>query len=463
MRFVTSLACATLVVRATVVEEDDDLQFVRALSSNGTNATTTATPTATTDPNATTPQAATTTDPNATTTLAPTTTAAAGNVTTTAAANNTATANVTEAPVTEAPASGVVTSAPADANAISGMLANVSNGTNTTATELVQIEVKSTAKDPFYCAVSGETTGSCAATTAAPAGNATTAAPGGGRMLASHAADLKAAHNTFCGAFSFSGAHAMCSGLGDANLVKLFTPSVTGTATAAQVKTAMNGCVTGMSLASKMGATDCYQAAGAATVGACFGNGAAVSAAANPGAPRTIPGVKACTTSTGTNAASMVFKTTTDMSLPTWRSDVTINKDTVKAAAQTAAGSTGAADVLSNALVMAAVEISTKQTSALSTAGLDMAAELGMSAAQFSAVQTAVNNAGGLAAINPSEVAAPTAGSALATAVTAASAAVKSSYAPTVTVTGSGGGSTSAATGMMVGVSAMAGFLSLIF
>lgn len=466
----TYLACATLVARADVVEDDDDLQFMRILSANGTNTTATTT-TTTAAANTTTTMAPTTTAAgNATTTVGSTETTVDPNATTTAqngTGSETKSAGGNETTTTS---SGGKEIPKADSEAISGLLKNVSNTTNTTEVQTVAIEIKATAKDPFYCAVSGNTTGSCAATTtAAPAGNTTNTtrmleAPS--RMLAGHGNDLKKAHDTFCGAFSFAGAYAVCEGLGD-SVVALFTPSTT-TKTAADVKKAIGFCVTGLTLASKMGTTNCYQATGATSVGACFGNKAAIDAMNNPTQARAVPGVKACTKSTGTDPAKMEFKTNTDLMIPKWRTDttsggasaVTINPTAITAASKTAAANSAA--VLKNALIVAAVEISTKQTSALSSAGVDMATELGMTAAQFNTLKTAVTSAGGAGGIDLAELAKPTAGANTGFAGALASASAQVSYAPTVAVTGTGG-TTSAATGMMVGVSAMVGFLSLVF
>jgi hypothetical protein len=458
MRFVTYLACATVVAQASVVEEDDDLQFMRILSSNGTNATATTTTT----------QASGTTS---NTTTAPASTKTNTTETTTTTEASTTKTNTTET-TTTTQASGSTTGADnenvkkppkADSDALTGLMANVTNGTNTSKAVVISVATKTKAMDPMYCGIKGLTTGTCA-----PAAGASNTTNSTLRMLASHAAaDLVKAHDTFCGAFSFSGAYATCKGLG-ASVVKLFTPSVTtATPTAAETNAAMNFCVTGLTLASKVGTTNCLQLTTTMTDGACFGNGMevlrATSAAATPPVmePLTVPAIRACTTSSGTDPAAMDFATSTAMSVPEWRT-TGANAVTVDAAAITTAAKTAAADtsVLQNALVMAAVEISISQPTAAASSNL--ATALGMSAADLKAISDVVVAGGGVGKIDLSEVATPSATSTLGKAITTASAKVAAAYVPVITVEGTGGGATSGATTMMVGASVI-GFLSLVF
>lgn len=344
---------------------------------------------------------------------------------------------------------------------------NSTENVSTTATEVVKIEVKATGADPFYCKLSGDTSAACTATT-------TTAAPGNStRMLASHTADLKKAHNVFCGAFSFAGSYAVCSAMSDAQLVGLFTPSVTGTTyTAAQKNTAMSACVTGLTTANIVSAAneDCFQAAGAAATakGVCFANAAEIAAVAAPTADRITPGVKACTKSTGTDPASMDFKTETDLNIPTWRttgtsaSAVTVDTTAMKAAAETKAKDPAAMEILQTALVLSAVEITTNIPAA--AADISVAAAIGLTDAQLNAVATEVAKSGGVAGMDLSQVTDKSSQpAALKATMDTALAVVKEAYKPTVTAGTTGGGSTSAATGLMMGVSVMVGFMSLIF
>lgn len=475
MRFAKYLACATLVARAETIEEDDDLQFMRVLSSNASNANTTSTSSTTSSStNATNTTSSSSTTPSSNTTSSSTTKSSSNETssssTTQPSSNNETTTKASTTPKEGEPKDTVSQEDKAKGEELLAALkSNSTENVSTTATEVVKIEVKATGADPFYCKLAGLTTGTCAVTTTAAPSNST-------RMLANHGnADLTKAHNVFCGAFSFAGSYAVCSAMSDAQVVGLFTPSATLSTVEAtkktQVNKAVSACVTGLTVASIIpGGDNCYQATGAPATnkGVCFANSAEIAAVAAPNADRITPGVKACTKSTGTDPQTMDFKTETDLNIPTWRttggtaSAITVDTTALKSSAETKAADPAAMEVLQTALVLSAVEITTNIPAA--AAEVSVATAIGLTDDQLTAVATQVNAGGGVANMDLSQVTDKTSQpAALKTVMDTALTAVKAAYTPTVTAGSGGGGSTSAATGLMMGVSVMVGFLSLIF
>lgn len=494
MRFVTYFACATLVARADVIEEDDDLSFMRALSSNASNTTTTATTTA---------AAVTTAAASNTTTAAATTQATVSNATTTAAAVVTNATVTTEAATTEAATTAAATTEAATTEAAQVTEAPVANTTaapkeetqsggddhghddssaptlikeedaaglqskissnSTDTTTSVSVTSAVTADDPFEAALSGEepTTEAPAETTEASS-NATVS-----RMLSTPDPAVIAAHDLFCGAFSFAASTAMCDALSDDAAKALFDKST--------VSEARRLCYTGLTLndkSTKTGYDDNCSSTVADSKGACFVNQGEKANAALGGAILVYPSVVSCTLATGSGAGRS-FATAVDMEIADAILEatpaITVDAAAIETAAAASVSSSAMQEVLSTALVVAAVEISkspaTKAVFEDPSLNVNVTASLGMSEADFNDVAEAITTAGGVAALDLTQVAdSSTASGALGTTLKAVAAKVQQSYETAPVVAGSGAGSaTSPATPVMVGSSIVVGLLSLLF
>jgi hypothetical protein len=246
-------------------------------------------------------------------------------------------------------------------------------------------------------------------------------------------------------------------------------------------KQSIDMCVVLAKAGFQIGTTTCSDATTGA-VGVCYGN---INYKAEQAKKNTAGGAimfgttKACTKATSGTGGGSSFVSSTEVEVPSWKvssaaSGSTLSgfsAATIKASAETKAASSGNTELLKGALLMAAVEISNDPVAkdimdpAKAPAGVNLTASLGVSEAQFASLKQAVATSTdfSVAQLDPSSGVAPTGDFAtqLTDSKTALTTAVGASLVNESPSTG--GGSTSAATAMMVGSSVVLGMVSMLF
>jgi len=470
MRFVTYLACATLVARAEIVEEDDDdLQFMRGLATNNMSNATTMTPSTTTS---TTTMMKT--ESNATTTTA--TPTIQGNATTNSAGESTTMPDsVFTAKPADKPAELPPRKSAPDVDMQAAKLANAT-AANVDTKSVTEILVTSTftTKDTLGDELATYIVSDVEAPASGDAVQTANVTAGAGRRLGMHTAALTKAHNLFCAAFGFTASYAACKAMPKDVKVELYTSG--GDATDAD---GLANCVSGITLGSRhpMNTKNCLPSSNVKETpenGVCFANALAsgnydeIAGTTTAKPVQLSPETKACTVSNkgtavtvGNATAPRVFDSSVTIEIPNWlvaASDVEVSEAafaSVTAEAQTAVSSNEAAAVLQAALIVAAVEIATK----VSDAQFNVTEALGIPDAQWGDIVSAVMAEGDLSAFLAKVAADPASAGAKFTAAVAlveANVIIENESAPPST-------GTSDAPSLVLGLSMFISLLSLIF
>jgi len=362
----------------------------------------------------------------------------------------------TEPPQVSEPGSGKVPDGQkVDKGASDAYFANltVDNSTNLTQDVSIVVEASSKSKNPFHCGLNPDAAECQDDATAS--GNATNSS----RVRKLTTNTVLQAFDLFCGAFALTNTAAACGAIPAAHRDILFGKATGGSS--------MDRCVIQLNGAFKVAGSDRCNDVTASSKGVCYENAAAKD---NTGARMDFGVHHGCVKAEAETGDTYKFKTQTTMKLPKWKldSDATLQAQAasftpaaMQAAAQTEMASADSQKFLKAAVMVAIVAINNDpQASAVldgTVAGVNLTESLGVTKADAQAMSTAMGSGLSVEALNDDT---SVLGGLVSGQVTKLPATFSENL---VAKEATAGGSTSAATTVMIGSSVVVGLLSLVF